>query len=88
LPLLEAFQRQLDVRIRRVLRFLDESVEQYHLPSFNREERSCNSIVQRRPNFPNRSPQMIDTRLADRPFELNVGNVLANGFSLLLAEAL
>ena len=51
LPLLEAFQRQLNVRIGRVLRFLDEPMKQYHPPTFDREERSCDSIVQRRPNL-------------------------------------
>jgi hypothetical protein len=68
--------------------FLDEPVKQYHLPTFNREQRSCDPIVQRRPNFPNRAAQVIDTRLADRPFELNVCNVFANSLSLLLRETL
>src|SRR6266700_4855691 len=72
LPLLEAFQRQRNVRIGCALRFLDEPVKQYHLPPFDREQRSCDPIVQRRPNFPHCLAQVIDTRLADRPFELNV----------------
>src|SRR5437867_12087364 len=88
LPLLEAFLRQLDIGIRCLLGLLDEPVKQHHLPALDREECPRDTIRQRHPNLPDRSSQMINARFADRPLELNLGNVLADHLALILRKIL
>jgi len=88
LPLLEAFLCQFDIVVWRPLRLLDEAVKQDHLRTIDREERSRNASTQIRAHFPNGTTQVIDTRLANRPLELNVCNVLADCLSLILGKAL
>src|SRR5260370_9584731 len=88
LPLLEAFLRQLDIVIRCLLRLLDEPMQHHPLPALDREECPRDAIAQRRPNLPDGSSQLIDARFADRPLELNVGNVLADGLALILRKTL
>src|SRR6266446_967613 len=88
LPLLEAFLRQLDIFIRCLLCLLDKPMQQHHLPALNREQCPRDTIGQRCSNLPDGSSQVIDTRFADRPLELNVSNVLANRLALILRKTL
>src|ERR1700676_2347358 len=85
LPLLEAFLCQLDIGIGCPLCLLDESMQQHHLPALDREQCPCDTTGQRRPNFPDRSSQVVDARFAYRPLKLNVSNVLADRLALILS---
>ena len=70
------------------LRLLDEAVKKDHLDTFDREQRSRDPIAKRSPHFPDRTTQVIDTWLANRLFELHIGNVLANGLAVVLRQSL
>jgi transposase InsO family protein len=70
LPLLEAFLCQSDIFNGCLLGLLDEPMQQHHLPALDCEQCPRDTMGQRRPNLPDGSSQVIDTRLAYRPLEL------------------
>ena len=63
-------------------------MQQYHLPALDREQCPRDTIGQRRPNLPDGSSQVIDARLADRPLELNVSDILPDRPALILQQTL
>ena len=48
MPLLKTFFRQIDIHCRGLLRFLDEAMQQDHLPALYREEGPRDPVVQGR----------------------------------------
>jgi hypothetical protein len=88
LPLLESLLCQVNVTVGCSLRLLDETVKQQHLVAGYREQGPRDSVTEGGADFPNSAAQVIDPRLADRPFELNVGNVFADRLSLVLRQRL
>jgi hypothetical protein len=84
LPLLESFNRQLNVRFRRPLRLLYEAMQQHHSATRYGKQCPCNPVVQIRADFPNRAAKVVDARLANGPLELDIRNVFTDLSALFL----
>jgi hypothetical protein len=74
---------QVQVLARRLLRFLDESVEQDHAALFvDVEKDSCNAVLrQARPHFVNTVAERLANWHPDRPAEFHRFDVLPYAFS-------
>ena len=77
--------RQLQVLLWRLLRFLDETVEQDHSALFvDVEEHPCNSVLrQARSHFIHAIAQWLANGHADGPAELYGFDILPNSFPIL-----
>jgi hypothetical protein len=88
LQFLSAPERQIQIRLFDLLRFLDEAVQQNHLPINNRKYYSGNAITREiAAHLPKSVGKGSTMRPADWPSEFNFLNILADGAAVICFES-